>query len=570
MKRLIVLSCMVLALAGCGRVKEAPVRIPQPSDSLYTAQAAMKIYGTEPEQALAIVDSAQTIGNVSAFRADFIRALIYANSVERPQLNKSIDLCKKLLLHDSTQVVNTPTFKNRNNVLGVIMDACRKKSDDEHWLQYAIERAELSRSHGMETEALRMEAEIGAALTRVGRRDEGLIKLEQTIRALDQVGLSVDRMDAGIVARKRRMLVLEEAGRFQDMISDAQAILDKLADYNSHPSAYAHDSFRLTNESNMGRYCTFYQAQAWCFLARAYAQMTPQDAVQAGKYLYLYEASPYGHTYGGREMAAPAWKALKQWDKLLAIDAEIEQRLGADTLTLAYANILKDRADVAKARGQYLRTASLMERYVRLMEQRHEQHHLSEAQEYAARYHAMEQEQKIRQAQNESALKDGIIAVIVAILLIITSFAIHSVRQRHAIGDKNRVLARMINELSEAKAEQQLDASKPNKKIFDLIDDTIRREKLYTNVNLQRQDIIDRFDIGRHALNDLFSAYADGQSFTAYINSLRLQEALHLIRKEPDTPVSAIAEAVGFTPSNFREQFKREFGMTPTEYRQNV
>ena len=82
--------------------------------------------------------------------------------------------------------------------------------------------------------------------------------------------------------------------------------------------------------------------------------------------------------------------------------------------------------------------------------------------------------------------------------------------------------------------------------------------------------IIDRFDINRHALNDLFSAYADGQSFTSYINSLRLQEALHLIRKEPDTPVSAIAEAVGFTPANFREQFKREFGMTPTEYRQNA
>ncbi len=55
-------------------------------------------------------------------------------------------------------MVDTPTFNNRNNVLGVMMDACRKKSDDEHWLQYAIERAELSRSHSMETEALRMEA----------------------------------------------------------------------------------------------------------------------------------------------------------------------------------------------------------------------------------------------------------------------------------------------------------------------------------------------------------------------------------------------------------------------------
>jgi AraC-like DNA-binding protein len=30
------------------------------------------------------------------------------------------------------------------------------------------------------------------------------------------------------------------------------------------------------------------------------------------------------------------------------------------------------------------------------------------------------------------------------------------------------------------------------------------------------------------------------------------------------------ADAVGLTPANFREQFKRQFGMTPTEYRQNV
>jgi AraC-like DNA-binding protein len=31
-----------------------------------------------------------------------------------------------------------------------------------------------------------------------------------------------------------------------------------------------------------------------------------------------------------------------------------------------------------------------------------------------------------------------------------------------------------------------------------------------------------------------------------------------------------IAESVGFTPSTFRDQFKRQFGMTPSEYRQNL
>jgi AraC-like DNA-binding protein len=34
--------------------------------------------------------------------------------------------------------------------------------------------------------------------------------------------------------------------------------------------------------------------------------------------------------------------------------------------------------------------------------------------------------------------------------------------------------------------------------------------------------------------------------------------------------ISAIAEAVGFTPANLREQFKQKYGMTPQEYRQNM
>lgn len=530
----------------------------------------MNVYGTQPEQAQAIIDSALVIGNISPFRADFLRAMVYANSVERPQVNKAIALCENLLKQDSTQVVDKPTFDNRNNVLGVMMDACRKKGDDEHWLQYAIERAELSRAHGMETEALRMEAEIGAAMTRVGRRDEGLIKLEQVISTLDQGVPSVDRMDAGIVARKRRIMVMEQVGRFQDMIPEAQAIIRKLEDYRNRPSVYAHDSFRLRNLDQMGRYCDFYTAQAWAYLARAYSQMTPPDNAEAAKYVRLYEVSDYGKTYSGRVMIAPAWKALGQWDKLLAIDAETESRMGMDTLDATYADILKDRADEARARGRYLQAISYMDRYSRLQEQLSEMRHESDAQEYAARYHAMEQDKRIRETQRQSERKDAIIVAILLVLVMLVIFVVRTVRQRHIIGQKNRVLTRMINELSEARGLSQEEAPKPDRKLFDLVDGTIRREKLYRNINLQRQDIVDRFDISRHTLNDLFSAYAEGQSFTTYINNMRMQDAIRLMRKEPETPVGVIAETVGFTPANFREQFKRQFGMTPTEYRQNL
>ena len=61
-----------------------------------------------------------------------------------------------------------------------------------------------------------------------------------------------------------------------------------------------------------------------------------------------------------------------------------------------------------------------------------------------------------------------------------------------------------------------------------------------------------------------------GTPSPAYINEMRMQDALRMLENEPDVSIGLIADAVGFTPANFREQFKKEYGMTPTEYRQNL
>lgn len=571
LNKILIFFCGILTVIGCSRPLKAPARLPQPSDSLYTAKAALKIYGTQPGKALTIIDSALAVGNVSPFRAQFVRAKIYANSLEGLRRDQAIALCEELLNHDSTQVVDKATAANRNDVLDVMMDACRKNKDNEKWLRYAIERAQLSRDQGMETESLRMEAEIGAAMARVGRREEGMIKLEQVIGALEKGDPSVDRMDAGIVARKRRIVLLDKAGRYLDIIPDAQAILDKLEDYQSRPSAYAEDSFRLPPDGQAHtRYCDFYRAQAHSYLATAYSMITPPDYAKAREYARLVEESAYGKTFSGRWSLAQIWKALGQWDKLLAVDQEAEHLLGDDTLNTDFATILKDRADAAKIKGQLPQALSYMERYSRLQEQLNEQRLRTEAQESAARYHALEQEQKIREAEVDSARKDAIITIVVLLLILLTTFAIHSVRQQRAIGEKNRALVRIIGELNSTRKAAQADAAKPDKELFELIDGVIRKEKLYTNVNLQRQDIVDRFDISRHYLNDMLSAYANGQSFPAYINEMRLQDALRMLENEPEVSIGLIADAVGFTPANFREHFKKKFGMTPAEYRQNL
>ena len=66
-------------MAGCtGREAQPSKESQQPQDTVYTQQAAMAVYGYQPERALEIVDSAVIVGNISEVWADVNRARIYS------------------------------------------------------------------------------------------------------------------------------------------------------------------------------------------------------------------------------------------------------------------------------------------------------------------------------------------------------------------------------------------------------------------------------------------------------------------------------------------------------------
>ena len=106
-----------------------------------------------------------------------------------------------------------------------------------------------------------------------------------------------------------------------------------------------------------------------------------------------------------------------------------------------------------------------------------------------------------------------------------------------------------------------------NKDFFKTVDSIIRKERLYAQINLMREDIMQRFSIGRHRLNDLLNNFADGMTFPQYINAIRLEVAYDLLTNHLEMTITEIAREVGFTPPNLREQFKRCYGVTPAEYR---
>jgi AraC-like DNA-binding protein len=543
----------------------------------YQQDSVLVTYATNPVRALNLLDSALLLGNISDYRGQFIRAKIYSKSLMEQQQDSAILILTSLLTHDSVR--NNAT--EQENIYDMLIAATRIKHDLEAYLHWATLKAELCQQQGEETERWRTEADIGYLMTCLGQIDGGLHKLDDAISRLDGPG-SIDRMDAFIIAVKRKINALNDLHRYDEVITLGQRILDRLDHYEQHAKEYKEDSYRLSwsdNPNDRDRYLDFSRAQAWGFIAQAYS-LTPDPSPKgegssnrsmAQKYLAMFDSSGYGKTFMGRRMIVPTQMALGMYDEALATYDEVERRMAADTLNDDYAVILRSRAIAARAKGHIAEALDYETRYATLSKAVSDSLHRSEAHDYAARYHAQEQQLEIQEKEAEAERLHIVSLAIAVMALLAVAFAVYFFRQKRIVTEKNRALVRMMNEqMSEpstpvvTRKEAEDEAS-----IFKAIDAAIRSERLYTNIGLQRQNICDRFGISRHALNDLLTEYADGQSFPQYINTIRLSEALRLLHDEPVKTVSTIANEVGFTPANFREQFKRKYGITPADYRQN-
>ncbi len=561
---LVFIYAALLTLVGCGDGK--PVRqLPHLGDTPYQQDTILVTYATNPERALTLLDSALLLGNISEYRAQCIRARIYSKSLVEQRQDSAILICKELLGHDSVR----NDAAEQENILDLLIATSRAKPDYEQYIHWATQKAELCQQQGQETERWRSEADIGLVMTHLGQEDEGLAKLDEAISHLDAPG-SIDRMDAFIVACKRKINALNELHRYDEIITLGQRILDRLNHYEQHAKDYAEDSYRLSwsdHPNDRDRYLDFSRAQANGFMAEANAMIN--EKAKAKEHLARFDQSDFGKTFRARRMIAPTQMALGMYDEALATYAEIARRMAADTLNDDYAVILRSRAIAAHTKNHYVEAYDYQTRYADLSKVLSDSLMKGKAHEYAARYHAYEQQLEIQEKEAE-AERSHIISIAVAALAVLAiAFAIYFFRQKRIVSEKNHALVRMINSM-QPKSIDSRTVNNADSELFKHIDTAIRSERLYANIGLQRQDICDRFNISRHTLNDLLSDYTGGLSFPQYVNIIRLEEALRLLRDEPDKIISAIASEVGFSSANLREQFKRKYGMTPAEYRQNM
>ena len=439
MKRLLYAMMVAVVLSACTGTK-TPKREPQLSDTLYTAKAAMDIYDYNPNRALIIIDSAEIVGNMTHDRASYYRAKIFTMTFEGIHLDSAQKICMSLMHSD--YIKNT---ENHESVLDLLVAISRRKQDFEQWLQWSTEKAEFCRKYGKEVEALRTEAEIGVILAYLGRQDEGLQKLDDVIEELDGIK-KFSEMDACIIALRRKVDVLQQFGQYEEIIPVAEKIIEITDDYEQHSSDYSDGSYREPTAANVSDYCSFYRVKAYAYLARAYAETN--DIANARYYLKLFEESRYSQTFDGRMMISTTWCKLGDYDKMLAIYDEAESYLNGDTINETYSTILYNRAIAAEARGQYRKAYEYIQRDAELNQILNNEMQESKAHEYAARYHAQEQQLEIERHAIQNRMMNYILLTMLVAFLFIIILYNHTVFQKQKLSARNAVLVRLIDEQS--------------------------------------------------------------------------------------------------------------------------
>ena len=499
-----------------------------------------------------------------------------------------------LLEHDS---VRTDADK-RMQVLRLLTDAARISQDYEEQLKWSTQLATLCREQGDETEALRTESEIGIVLTHLGQRTEGFAMLDKAIAQLEPQRRFAE-LDACIIAMKRKLTALSllpsvtmpgdsvtPEQRYHNIISLAEKFVAKLDDYEQHPQDYADGSPRQPDSDEVAGYCDFYRSQGYVFLAQANASSGNRE--KARHYCSLFEQSGFGQTLNGRSAISETWRLLGDYDKMLATYDEIDRQADSDTLNTNYVRQLRGRAEAAAAHGDHKASQHYWQRHDLLSQAINDQLQASEAHDYAARYHAYEQQMEIQQREAEAS-RNAIIAVgalIVALLAI--GFAVYYFRQQRIIRHKNRVLVEQMTDAAEYKRRMEGEKNQeavplnPDETVdsdalsIDELSQHIRsviiRERLYLSTQFDRQAAIDYFHLSKERIGAAFSQGSEFPTIADFINHCRLEYAKELLAVSLEMTIDDIASAAGFgTRRTFSRLFKERYSITPTEYRnQNV
>ncbi|MCC5815157.1 MAG: AraC family transcriptional regulator [Leptospira sp.] len=101
------------------------------------------------------------------------------------------------------------------------------------------------------------------------------------------------------------------------------------------------------------------------------------------------------------------------------------------------------------------------------------------------------------------------------------------------------------------------------------IQSLLKGEKIYLEEGVKLNIVADKLQITSHQLSEYINTQT-GKTYQNWLNGYRIDHACFLLKEKPEWAIIRIAYESGFSSkSSFQDAFKKEMGITPSEYRKS-
>lgn len=552
-------------------------------DSLLTERNITRLYLAAPDSALTLLDEAEQrrLPGMEPFRIDLLRSMVYGRKNMYAQRERYI---RRALSSDSVQLV--PQRKLRAlSQLTMALEQLNKYEESIRTANEALQLARQLQQSATESELLSI---IGRIYVGMSRPDEGIDYMRQAINRLQDTK-DVREMAQLSTAYGDLMVVLYDYKHLPEAIEAGRQraeVIRRMSELPGPPPGYIDQ-----------QYGYLYSKMALFYLQNGEIQ-------QAAEAYRNCLATQYAHSPQGQAELIPYLLAKGDYQEVLNINSDMYALMqGQDTINYRYLTILDRYAQAYRGMQRHAQADVCQRRVTVLTDSIYNREKASSAQEFAALFDTQEKEAKITQQKYElnqhRILTYGISFILLLCLIFLWTSRVHlrKIReQNRIIEEKNRTAIRRIDELlaqreqlrnawrkeleqeEQKQKEQKLQEPKEqeeslsplqlqNRYIFQKMENALLDGKDYLNPSYGRENLMELTRLNKNRLTDIIKECADTTPNT-YINHLRIEYAVKLMKEHPLHTIESIAADSGFNSKNtFYTAFREVFDMTPNEYR---
>lgn len=586
---------------GCGPKEEKGT-----AGSVFTVPYIVNIGITEPERALALIDTAEQQGVMDDFELNRLRAMVYHNGLS--DNNKSLEYALKAYDSPSARSDGRKFLQ----VIQMVADQYYLSGDYARSVEFCTKGIKIAQDSVIRSAEANLNFTLGRNLLVLNREDEGFGHYFKAVDILDgesKKDNSWETSDDYIYT----LAILIGTLRNEEHYEKAASLLPRYEDAVRRLE---------TKEQIPDGLIDMRRASGYGMAAHLYAINGEKNKAHE-QYLKLCETD-YAKTPDGGQLIIPYLYEIGDYRGALRHLQTEKEYWQANTDTVSYSYIrnhleselaLHEKLDDIRSANRVLHTIQMLNDTLRARD-RHEK-----ALELAEIYKTNEQALQIERQSASIRMRNVVIMAGAVFTVLGILFVVRILRFNRIVSIKNRSMAKTINELmgykskvfelqeeiirlqqktagdtatpvccTAASVEEaapvvpssddtgapsspdrnmavvELTESESDFRFFEYLDHEVVARQLFLKPDFSKEFLLAEFSIPVNKFSTLFKVYA-GCSFSQYIHNCRLDYAVNLMTKNPSWSMDAIAQAAQMSNGSFYAQFKKKFGMSPSEYR---